>query len=37
VEGDLYIKNTPLAEKSDEEIKAMIGPTGFIKGKIIDK
>jgi hypothetical protein len=34
VEGDLYIKNTPLVEKSNEEIKAMVGPTGFIKGNI---
>jgi hypothetical protein len=32
---DLYIKNTPLAEKhTDEEIREMIKP-GFINGKII--
>ena len=37
VGGNLYLANTPLAKKSNEEIKAMIGPTGFIKGKIIDK
>jgi hypothetical protein len=34
VGGNLYLANTPLAKKSNEEIKAMIGPTGFIKGNI---
>jgi hypothetical protein len=34
VGGNLYLADTPLAEKSNEEIKAMIEPTGFIKGNI---
>ena len=34
VEGSLYLHNTPLSNKTDEEIKAMIGPQGHIKGYI---
>ena len=31
----LYIGGAALEENSDEEIKAMLGPTGFIKGEIL--
>jgi hypothetical protein len=38
LEGSLWIKGTPLAEKSDREIRAMLkkflSKTGYIKGRI---
>jgi len=35
VGGSLYLRNTPLAKQTDEEIKAMIGSNGYINGKIL--
>jgi len=35
VEGNLYLGGTFLTDQTDEEIKAMIGPNGYIKGKIV--
>jgi len=35
VEYDLYIKNMPLARLSDSDLLKMIGPNGYIKGKIM--
>ena len=34
VERYLNLENTPLAKQTNKEIKAMIGPTGYINGKI---
>jgi hypothetical protein len=35
VERDLHIVNTPLAKLSDEKIREIIEPDGFINGKIM--
>jgi hypothetical protein len=35
VERDLHIVNTPLAKLSDEKIREMVKPDGFINGKIM--
>ena len=31
----LDLANTPLSNKTDEEIRAMIGPNGYVNGKIL--
>jgi len=35
VEYNLYLANAPLAKQTKREIRAMIGPNGYINGKII--
>ena len=35
VKRNLWVENTPLSTKTDEKIREMIGPDGYINGKII--